>query len=146
MVTTGSASIGFTIDFTDPPYYQISNVMAEQRLMCAPPYNLDPKRRRAVLETIQEVCVFRSWDLLAAHVRTEHVHVVVSASRSPEIVMRDFKVYASRRLNQAEEDRKRWARHGSTVYLWTHDAVKNAIEYVVERQGQAMEVFVQTAH
>jgi hypothetical protein len=44
-----------------------------------PPYCLDRVRRDAVLEAIQEVCSNRRWTLLAAHVRTNHVHTVVDA-------------------------------------------------------------------
>jgi len=39
-------------------------------------------------------------------------------------------------------DRKRWARHGSTRWLHGRDSVTAAIRYVVEKQGEAMAVFV----
>ena len=58
--------------------------------------------------------------------------------------MRDFKVYASRRLNRLGVDppnRKRWTRHGSTRWLRKPEHVAAAIEYVVEEQGEAMAVF-----
>src|SRR5450755_2746009 len=71
----------------------------ETELMDQAPYHLDQIRRDAVLEAIQEVCVHRGWSLLAAHVRSNHVHTVVEAEVSPERVMGDFKAYASRRLN-----------------------------------------------
>ncbi|MGH2524913.1 MAG: transposase, partial [Anaerolineales bacterium] len=74
---------------------------AEQELMDQPPYELDRQRREVVLKTIQEVCAHRGWSLLAAHVRSNHVHVVVQAVAKPEKVMNDFKAYASRRLNEA---------------------------------------------
>src|SRR5687767_1217114 len=41
------------------------------------PYLLDATRREIVLRSLQEVCFFRHWRLIAAHVRTNHVHVVV---------------------------------------------------------------------
>src|SRR6266498_1875166 len=85
------------------------------------PYHLDQARRDAVLEAIQEVCGHRGWGLLAAHVRSNHVHTVVEAEVPPERVLSDFKAYASRRLNRMRLDqpnRKRWARHGSTRWLW----------------------------
>jgi hypothetical protein len=63
----------------------------EAELMDQAPYHLDQTRRDAVLETIQEVCVH----LLAAHVRSNHVHTVVEAEVPPERVMGDFKAYAS---------------------------------------------------
>ena len=56
-------------------------------------------RRDAVLEAMRHVCAHRGWGLLAAHVRTTHMHAVVEAEAPPERVMSGFKVYASRRLN-----------------------------------------------
>ena len=59
--------------------------------------------------------------------------------------MNDFKSYASRGLNRLERDgpdRKRWARHGSTRWLWKDEDVREAIRYVVEEQGEDMAVFV----
>jgi hypothetical protein len=69
---------------------------------------------------------------------------VAQAEVPPERVMIDFKAYASRRLNQMKLDepgRKRWARHGSTRWLWKPEHVSAAIEYVVREQGDAMAVF-----
>ena len=73
---------------------------AEAERMDQAPYHLDQISRDAVLEAIQEVCVHRGWSLLAAHVRSNHVHTVVEAEVPPERVMSDFKAYASRRLNR----------------------------------------------
>jgi REP element-mobilizing transposase RayT len=108
------------------------------------PYNLDQIRREGVLEGIQEVCGRRGWNLLAAHVRSNHVHTVVEAEAPPERVMHDFKSYASLRLNRMKLDepgRKRWARHGSTRWLWKPQHVSAAMRYVVGEQGDAMSVF-----
>jgi REP element-mobilizing transposase RayT len=117
---------------------------AEGELMEQAPYDLDRIRRNAVLEAIQEVCAHRSWGLLAAHVRSNHVHLVVDAEARAERVMGDCKAYASRRLNRMrldEPNRKRWARHGSTRWLWEPAHVSAAIQYVVAEQGDAMAVF-----
>jgi REP element-mobilizing transposase RayT len=117
---------------------------AEAACMDQAPYHLDQIRRDAVLEAIQEVCAHRGWSLLAAHVRSSHVHAVVEAEVPPERVMSDFKAYGSRRLNQMrldEPNRKRWARHGSTRWLWKPQHVSAAIQYVVAEQGEAMSVF-----
>jgi hypothetical protein len=59
--------------------------------------------------------------------------------------MNDFKAYASRALNRLGHDapgRKRWARHGSTRWLWNYEDVLDAIRYVVEEQGEPMALFV----
>ena len=68
--------------------------------MDQPPYHLDRVRGDAVLEAMRQVCAYRGWKLLAAHVRTTHVHAVVETEAPPERVMTEFKAYASRRLNQ----------------------------------------------
>ena len=78
------------------------------------------------------------------HLRSNHVHTVVDAEAPPERVMGDFKAYASRRLNRMrldEPNRKRWARHGSTRWLWKPQHVSAAMQYVVAEQGEAMSVF-----
>jgi hypothetical protein len=40
-----------------------------------------------------------------------------------------------------EPNRKRWARHGSTRWLWKSQNVEAATHYVVSEQGDAMSVF-----
>ena len=108
------------------------------------PYGLDSVRRQVVLKTLQEVCSCRGWTLLAAHVRTNHVHVVTIADCKPEHVLNALKAFSSRALNDIALDnpgRRRWSRHGSTRYLWTSEAVLAAIHYVVYEQGDPMAVF-----
>src|SRR6202042_3628522 len=93
---------------------------------------------------MHEVCSYRGWAMLAAHVRTHHVHTVVVANCQPEQVLTAMKAYSSRALSESEldgPDRRRWARHGSTRYLWTGDAVSAAIHYVVREQGEPMAIF-----
>lgn len=119
-------------------------IASDRQLMDQPPYTLDSVRRDAVVSAIREVCVYRGWSLLAVHARTTHVHVVVEAETEPEKVMSDFKAYASRRLDAMALDpphRKRWARHGSTRWLWRAEHISAAVQYVVSEQGEAMSVF-----
>ncbi|HEX3681090.1 MAG TPA: transposase [Bryobacteraceae bacterium] len=107
-------------------------------------YELDHNGRAEVMKALEEVCSNRSWRLLAAHIRTEHLHLVVDAEERPERVMTTLKAYASRRLNRVETgdaSRRRWARHGSTRWLWTSEAISAAVRYVLEEQGAPMEVF-----
>lgn len=84
----------------------------ERQGMLQTPYSLDRNSQAAVLEALREVRLHRRWILLAAQVRTNHVHVIVEAEVRPERVMNDFKSYASRWLNRLGRDgpeRKRWA-------------------------------------
>jgi REP element-mobilizing transposase RayT len=120
-------------------------VAIKRKQMDQPPYSLDGDRRSIVLAALREVCPHRGWSLLAAHVRTSHVHVVVEAEGPPEIIMNSFKSYASRALNGLgidELDRKRWTHHGSTRWLWSDEDVREAIKYVVDGQGEPMEVYL----
>ena len=124
---------------------QPGRVAAETARMDQAPYFLDGECRRAVLEAIREVCLHRGWNLWAAHVRTNHVHVVVEGDTAPERIMNDFKAYASRRLNLSGLDapgRRRWSRHGSTRWLAADESVQEAIRYVVYGQGEPMAVFL----
>ena len=121
-----------------------ARVAAELRKMDQPPYDMDCNRRAVVLAALLERCQQQGWKLLAAHVRTNHTHMVVEAEDRPERVMNDVKSYASRLLNRMGLDgtgRKRWARHGSTRWLWKPEHVSAAIHYVVEEQGERMAVF-----
>jgi REP element-mobilizing transposase RayT len=105
------------------------------------PYVLDVDRRAVVLQTVLEVARHRRWTVWACHVRTTHVHVVVTANDKPEKVMADFKAYASRRLKERTgepADRKRWTQHGSTRYLWHEEQVAAKVEYVLNGQGEPM--------
>jgi hypothetical protein len=59
--------------------------------------------------------------------------------------MNEFKSYASRALNHLDRDgpdRKRWARHGSTRWLWKDEDLQKALQYVVEEQGEPMALFI----
>ena len=109
-----------------------------------PPYKLDAERRELVLKAVKDICKQRHWDLFAAHVRTTHVHNVVRAPVPPERVMTALKAFASATLNRAgfeDSDTRRWARHGSTRYLWTKKDVAGAVHYVVDGQGEPMAVY-----
>ncbi|MGJ5817868.1 transposase [Paludibaculum fermentans] len=117
---------------------------ADTARMDQAPYLLDAIRGEAILATTREVCAYRGWALLAVQVRTTHVHLVIRAQAPPERVMSDIKAYSSRRLNALdldEPDRKRWARHGSTRWLWKPEEVAAAIQYVAEEQGAPMSVY-----
>jgi REP element-mobilizing transposase RayT len=83
----------------------------------------------------------RGWRLWAAHVRTNHVHVVVSADRDPGRIMSDLKARASRDLTRAgfdDANRRRWTRHGSTRHLFREEDVEEKIRYTLDEQGERM--------
>ena len=109
------------------------------------PYVMAAEQRETVLKTILEVCHHRGWTLHAAHVRTTHVHAVVEGDSRPEAMMNAFKSYASRALNSIGLDggsKTRWARHGSTRWLWNQDDLRAAVDYVSTGQGEQMAMFI----
>ena len=121
-----------------------ARVLAEEKRMRQEPYELNAQRGAAVMGALREVCLRRSWKLHAAHVRSNHVHLVVTAQVAPERVMRDVKVHASRALDRMGLDgvaRRRWTHHGSTRYLWKLEDVGSAVHYVVREQGIPMAVW-----
>jgi REP element-mobilizing transposase RayT len=107
-----------------------------------PPFEMDAGQRAITLEAIGDVCRHKQWSLLAAHVRSNHVHTIVDANDvAPEFVMNAFKSYASRALNlhsPPQRGRIRWTRHGSTRYLWSKERLDSAMRYVLEKQGEQM--------
>jgi REP element-mobilizing transposase RayT len=111
--------------------------------MAQEPYYLDEPRRKIVRDAIAAECRFRRWKLLVLHVRSNHVHLVVTADREPELVMRCCKAQASKCLNQAgfdDSERKRWTTHGSTKYLWDEATIAEKVDYTLNRQGEPMAI------
>ena len=114
----------------------------EQSALRNPAFKLTQNQRQIVLEAILNVCRFRGWLAHAAHVRSNHVHIVVSGAARPERMMTDFKAYATRCIRRSDRDktpiRKFWTRHGSRKYIWTKESLASAIRYVKNEQGRVM--------
>ena len=113
----------------------------ERATMTQPAYVLGETHRTVVRDAIIDLSTEKEWDLLALHVRTNHVHVVIRADREPGRLISDLKARASRDLNRAKLDppnRKRWTRHGSTLHLFTHQQVNEKIRYTIDHQGRMM--------
>jgi REP element-mobilizing transposase RayT len=107
-------------------------------LMDERPFVLGERQREVVQTTIEGTARLRFWQIHALSVRTNHVHVVVSAEQPPEPFMNSLKSWCTRRLCEAElipKGKRVWARHGSTKYLWKMEHVNAACQYVVEGQG-----------
>ncbi len=112
-------------------------------LMTDPEYRLENPERETVVASVLQHAEFRGWSLLAVHVRTTHVHIVVRGDTTPERMMTEFKAYATRALDRQAggAKRKHWARHGSTRWLNTEESVRCTIEYTVDEQGGRMAVY-----
>jgi REP element-mobilizing transposase RayT len=108
------------------------------------PFILGASERRSVEKAIRETCIIRNWHLHALNVRTNHVHTVVTANRRPELVLNALKANATRELREAQLWRHQfspWADNGSKVRLWNERSVANAIDYVLNGQGNDLPNF-----
>ncbi|MEX0715552.1 MAG: transposase [Planctomycetaceae bacterium] len=121
-----------------------ARLAAARDAMTQPAYALDAPRREIVRDAIVELAAEKGWRLWAVHVRSNHVHAVVTADRDPGRLMSDLKARESRDLNRAgfdDADRRRWTRHGSTRHLFDEGSVMEAVRYTLDEQGPRMAYF-----
>lgn len=141
----GSVDSAHRVPGTDWVAPQRGYHRASLEAMREPAYVLTAGGRDQVLAAVRQVCLHRGWRLWAAHVRSQHVHVVVTASDvAPEKVMGDLKAYATRALKRLETRSgrlRRWTRHGSTRYLNRDADVERAVRYVLFEQGPPQAVW-----
>jgi REP element-mobilizing transposase RayT len=102
------------------------------------PFTPGARARRSVENAIRETCGIQQWHLQALNVRTNHVHTVVTANRTPGLVQNAFKANATRQLRKDRlwfHQFSPWADKGSKVRLWNERSVAKAIDYVTHGQG-----------
>jgi REP element-mobilizing transposase RayT len=113
--------------------YQIPNASREafaRSLMPGEPVFLDADERVVVEGAILAACRRKRWSVHALSVRSNHVHIVVTANdQSPERTMANLKAWASRALGQ-KTHRRWWTIHGSTRYIKAESSLASAIAYV----------------
>ena len=100
--------------------------------MVEPEVILDSEMRKVVEAAIREVCAYKKWRLHEVSVRSNHVHVVATASdTSPNQVMGTFKAYGSRAMNTMKGHREHWwTRDGSKRRILNEESLHKAIAYV----------------
>src|SRR5687768_5316767 len=92
----------------------------EQKLR-TDPLILNAEHRSQVEAAIRETCDIRKWFLHAMNTRTNHIHTVVTALKSPEAVLNAFKANATRKLRERKlwpHPFSPWADKGSKRRLW----------------------------
>lgn len=92
---------------------------------------------------VEEVCrqhsEIRGWRLHAISVRSNHVHIVVTADAAPAKVRDQFKANATRVLRQEPDsitNEKIWTRGGDIQFIDGEDALERVIVYVTEAQDR----------
>jgi REP element-mobilizing transposase RayT len=118
--------------------------MQAQAALAEEPVILTPSQRSLVERTIKDHCRIRGWTLHAVNVRTNPVHVVVSAHRQPADLMDQFKAWCSRKLSDdaglitpvaRKAGRRRWFTEGGDKQrIEDEEHLANAIHYVMEGQ------------
>ena len=104
----------------------------------------DAARRAIVEQAIRKTCTLRNWHLLAISVRTNHVHIVVSARHRPDMILSAFKANATRQMREQRlwnSSETPWAEKGSKRYLWNDTSLERAIDYVANGQGNELPTF-----
>ena len=94
--------------------------------------------RDEIENTIIRHCQIRQWKLHAVNVRSNHVHVVVTAPNySPETVRDQFKGWGTRRLKSKYVDRERfWTQRGSCRWLNQESELESTVMYVTDAQDR----------
>lgn len=98
---------------------------------------LTPEQRWLVESVIAGHCTLRGWELYAVNCRTNHVHVVVSASGRPIGVPREqFKAWTTRRLRESGEGGRAewWTERGWDVDIDELEEMAAVVQYVLEGQ------------
>jgi REP element-mobilizing transposase RayT len=99
---------------------------------------LTDEQRQAVLTAIKNTCQHNNWQLFAAHVRSNHIHLIVKSGSPPEKIMSTLKSFSTKALNKqrgTKRNKTYWTRHGSTRYIWCSDFLYPAMQYVIDGQG-----------
>jgi REP element-mobilizing transposase RayT len=110
-----------------------------QKLMVSEPVRLNRHHAEAVMAEFHRTAAHHRWQLLAAAVMHNHVHLVVI---TPEDIagnrlLQEFKSYGSRVLNKSFGTPRAgtwWTRSGSTRALSDDAALAGAVSYTRQQQ------------
>ena len=111
---------------------------------------LNEMQRNTVLNSVIQTCRYNNWRLFAAHIRSNHVHIVLQSTVAKENTTGKLKIYATKDLKKyhAELSWRKifWSRHGSMKNIWCEESIFPALYYVVRRQGEPMAVYYDNAY
>ncbi len=95
-------------------------------------------QRKLVDTTIRDVSDYNNWVLHALNVRTQHVHVVITAQKPPEQVENSLKSWCTRRMRENglwDSEYSPWSRHGSSRYICDEAGLQRVCRYVTDGQS-----------
>jgi len=100
---------------------------------------LNMNQRKKVHQVCLRHAKIRGWVLHAINVRSNHVHLVVTADADPKKVRDQFKANATRVLRQPPDaivHEKIWTRGGDTEIIDGDESLEQVVLYVTETQDQ----------
>ena len=100
---------------------------------------LDDLQRQKVAAVCGQHCSIRGWGLLAVNVRTNHVHVVVTADQPPGTVRDQLKANATRVLRSephAISSDAIWTRGGDCEIVNGDENLERVVIYVNDAQDR----------
>ena len=113
------------------------------------PFILTLSQCHTVLNSFRDTAAYFHWEIYAAHIRTNHAHIILNSTISKEKTLMKLKAYATQSLkkkhNELENRKKFWTEHGSTRNIWSAEAAFPALYYVVEQQGMPMALYYNKA-
>lgn len=109
---------------------------------------LNDSMRKVAEDAIREISGVRNWSLWAVTVRSNHVHVVVTApDYAPKLVRDQLKAKATKELRSAFsvwKDRPVWSAKGDIEFLDSESDIEQCVVYVVEAQDRKVKNAIQT--
>jgi REP element-mobilizing transposase RayT len=115
----------------------------QSKSMKYPVVTLDDSQRQIVLSTILKHCEIKNWQLIAVHVRSNHVHILLKTNEAQDRVMTALKAWSTRKLREAGHVFERvWTKHGSTKYIFKLKKLREKKHYIIHEQGEMMSHFV----
>ncbi len=112
---------------------------SQSRLKC-PPILLNSSQADALLSQFHETANHRHWQILAVAIMRTHIHLIsaVAGDPDPDSILKDYKAYASRKLNSRWEKPASgtwWTESGSKRKKWNYAAVVRAVRYVANQEN-----------
>ena len=110
-----------------------------QQRLSEEPVVLNADQRKRVDDVCREHSGIRGWILHAINVRSNHVHLAVTADKGPHAVRDQFKANATRVLRQLPDaitNEKVWNRGGDCTVIDSDEGLRRVIEYIMEEQDQ----------
>lgn len=116
-----------------------------RRLLKHAPVLLNAKQRGSVGKAVRDTCEKRTWHLHAINVRTNHAHLVVAiGALNPNTALVAFKANATRQMREEgcwRFEHSPWVEKGSKRNLWNERSIANALDYVINGQGDDLPDF-----